>query len=100
MLLGALVDAGVSPELLQQTTVALNLGATLTFDSVDRSGITARKAHILVGGHEADAPHSTRTSKIRTTTDHNARSRPFHGHEQVSGHSHQHGRNLPAIREI
>ena len=55
MLLGALVDAGVPPALLQQTTASLNLGATLVFDSVDRSGISARKARVLVGGEDADA---------------------------------------------
>jgi pyridinium-3,5-bisthiocarboxylic acid mononucleotide nickel chelatase len=56
MLLGALVDAGVSPALLQQTTTSLNLGATLVFDSVDRSGISARKARVLVDGHDAGCP--------------------------------------------
>ena len=84
MLLGALVDAGVSPALLQQTTAALNLGATLVFDSVDRSGITARKAHVLVNGHEADAP-----------SNHDAAPHT-HTHEQ----NRQHGRTLPAIRTI
>jgi pyridinium-3,5-bisthiocarboxylic acid mononucleotide nickel chelatase len=56
MLLGALVDAGVSTTLLQQTTTSLNLGATLVFDSVDRSGISARKARVLVDGHDAGCP--------------------------------------------
>lgn len=75
MLLGALVDAGVSPALLIETAASLNLGATLTFESVDRSGISARKARVLVGKQEADAhPH-------------------HHDH-------HHHARNLPAIRGI
>jgi hypothetical protein len=58
MLLGALVDAGVSPALLQQATASLNLGASLVFESVDRSGISARKARVLVDGQEADAPRN------------------------------------------
>ena len=62
MLLGALVDAGVSPALLQQTAAALDLGATLTFDSVDRSGIAARKARVLVDGMKP--MRRTRTSMI------------------------------------
>ncbi len=89
MLLGALVDAGVSPALLQQTAASLNLGATLVFDSVDRSGIAARKARVLVDGIEADAPHAH---------DHDHDHPHSHGHGP--GHTHQHGRNLPAIREI
>jgi uncharacterized protein (TIGR00299 family) protein len=101
MLLGALIDAGVAPELLQQTTAALNLGATLSFDSVDRSGISARKAHVLVGGHEADAPRSHAHSH-----DHDHHHPHTHDHEHSHDHAsvpdpvHHHGRNLPAIREI
>ncbi|HZD76064.1 MAG TPA: nickel insertion protein, partial [Acidobacteriaceae bacterium] len=57
MLLGALIDVGVSPALLQQTAASLNLGATLVFEPVDRSGIAARKARVLVDGRDADAPH-------------------------------------------
>lgn len=79
MLLGALVDAGVSPALLTETAESLHLGATLSFESVDRSGISARKAHVMVGKHEADAHHH------------------HHDHDAAD---HHHGRNLPAIRTI
>jgi pyridinium-3,5-bisthiocarboxylic acid mononucleotide nickel chelatase len=79
MLLGALVDAGVSPALLAETAASLHLGATLSFESVDRSGISARKARVLIGKHEADAHH--------------------HHHDHDHAH-HHHGRNLPAIRAI
>ncbi|HEX6772120.1 MAG TPA: nickel pincer cofactor biosynthesis protein LarC [Acidobacteriaceae bacterium] len=79
MLLGALVDAGVSPALLAETAASLHLGATLSFESVDRSGISARKARVLAGKHEADAHH--------------------HDHDHDHAH-HHHGRNLPVIREI
>ncbi|HEX6496421.1 MAG TPA: nickel pincer cofactor biosynthesis protein LarC [Acidobacteriaceae bacterium] len=95
MLLGALVDTGVAPALLQQTTASLNLGATLAFDSVDRSGIAARKARVLVDGIESDAPHAH---------DHDHDHGHVHdhprAHEHAAPHTHQHGRNLPAIREI
>jgi uncharacterized protein (TIGR00299 family) protein len=93
MLLGALVDTGVSPELLQQTTAALNLGATLTFESVDRSGIAARKARVLVGGQDADAPHDHSHTHEHDHEHH-------HSHDHHDGHKHQHGRTLPAIRAI
>jgi uncharacterized protein (TIGR00299 family) protein len=90
MLLGALVDAGVSPELLQQTAASLNLGATLSFESTDRSGIAARKARVLVDGHDADAPHD------HPPHDHH----DHHHHDHKHEHTHQHSRTLPAIRSI
>jgi pyridinium-3,5-bisthiocarboxylic acid mononucleotide nickel chelatase len=97
MLLGALVDAGVAPELLQQATASLNLGATLTFDSVDRSGISARKARVLVDGHEADAPHN----HAHTHDQEHHHDHPHaHDHESAPGPIHHHGRNLPTIRAI
>jgi uncharacterized protein (TIGR00299 family) protein len=100
MLLGALVDAGVAPELLQQTTAALNLGATLSFDSVDRSGICARKVRVIVNGQEADAPHNHSHSHDHEH-DHRHHDHPHsHDHEPVADHTHHHGRNLPAIRTI
>ncbi len=103
MLLGALVDAGVPPALLQQTTASLNLGATLVFDSVDRSGISARKARVLVGGEDADAKHDHAHSHEHTHDHHHEHSHSHehsHNHEHTPGHTHAHGRNLPAIREI
>jgi hypothetical protein len=101
MLLGALVDAGVPPALLQQTTVSLNLGATLVFDSVDRSGISARKAHVLVDGRDADATHDHAHSHEHAHDHHHEHSHSHeHNHEHTPGHTHPHGRNLPAIREI
>ena len=92
MLLGALIDVGVSPALLQQTAAALNLGATLVFEPVDRSGIAAHKARVLVDGRDADAPHQ-HAHAHEPGHDH-------HHHEHTPGHTHAHGRNLPAIREI
>jgi uncharacterized protein (TIGR00299 family) protein len=117
MLLGALVDAGVPAALLEQATASLNLGANLVFESVDRSGISARKARVLVDGHEADAPHNhdgreadtPRNDPHTHAHDHHHHEHdhphahdhePSHAHEHAPGHTHSHGRNLPAIREI
>jgi hypothetical protein len=104
MLLGALVDAGVSPALLEQAAAALNLGATLVFESVDRSGIAARKAHVLVDGQDADAPynHATEAPHNHSHSHQHDHEHPHsHGHHHDDhGHKHQHGRNLPAIRKI
>lgn len=99
MLLGALVGAGVSPALLEQTAASLNLGATLSSESVDRSGISARRARVLVDGREADAPHDD-SHTHEHDHDHHHDHPHSHDHESTPGHSHPHSRNLPAIREI
>jgi pyridinium-3,5-bisthiocarboxylic acid mononucleotide nickel chelatase len=89
MLLGALVDAGVSRSLLEETARALNIGANLKFSAVDRSGITATKVDVLdaASGEIAEAAH---TQKHSHTHDHD------HHHE----HKHVHGRSWKQIREL
>ena len=83
MFLGALVDAGVSPDLLKQTVAALNIGAELEISKVDRSGITATKVDVLIDG-EKDEPrveHDHREHKHGHTHQ--------HAHERVTGHAHK-----------
>ena len=70
MFLGALVDAGVSPQLLEGAVTALNVGAVLQISRVVRSGVSATKVDVLVDG-ELDAPQK-----------------------------HSHGRHLSAIKKI
>jgi len=82
MLLGALLDAGLDAGVLDKATAALNLGASLTVEKVDRSGISATKVHVLDGAKLAEA----------------ASSHDHHDHEQ--GHRHHHGRHLSAIRKV
>ena len=53
MLLGALVDAGVPAEVLQDATRALALRASLKIERVDRSGISCTKVHVLEDDHLA-----------------------------------------------
>jgi uncharacterized protein (DUF111 family) len=55
MFLGALVDAGVPPELLESAVSALKLGAKLQVSRVVRSGISATKVDVWVDG-EKDMP--------------------------------------------
>jgi pyridinium-3,5-bisthiocarboxylic acid mononucleotide nickel chelatase len=99
MLLGALVDAGVSPELFHQATASLNLGATLGFESVDRSGIAARKARVLVNGQDADALDDHSHAHGHDHEHHHDRDH-HHAHDHKHEHKHQHGRTLPTIRAI
>lgn len=92
MLLGALIDAGVLPGLLVETAQALNIGATLQFSSVDRSGITATKVDVLdtTSGEIAEHKH-----------DHNHGSERPHTHEpNHHEHRHVHGRTWRQIRDL
>jgi len=50
MLLGALVDAGVPVDLLEQTARSLNIGAELKRERVDRSGVRSTRVHVEVDG--------------------------------------------------
>ena len=55
MFLGALVDAGVSAKLLEETVAALGLGARLEISRVVRGGIAATKVDVYADG-EKDLP--------------------------------------------
>ena len=55
MFLGALVDAGVPPRVLEETVAALGVGARLEISRVVRSGISATKVDVWVDG-EKDMP--------------------------------------------
>jgi pyridinium-3,5-bisthiocarboxylic acid mononucleotide nickel chelatase len=83
MFLGALVDAGVDPQLLQEAVTSLSLGATLEFGKVDRSGIHATKAHVLVEGAIVESSSGTK-----------------HSHKHSHHSTHSHGRSLSVIRRL
>ena len=57
MFLGALIDAGVAPEVLEQTVAALAVGASLEISRVNRSGISATKVDVIVEG-QRDSPRA------------------------------------------
>ncbi|MHB1743670.1 MAG: nickel pincer cofactor biosynthesis protein LarC [Acidobacteriaceae bacterium] len=83
MFLGALVDAGVDPKILQETIASLNIGAILEIEKVDRSGINASKARVLVDGTSAEAAASS-----------------THAHHHSHHEHHPHGRSLSVIRKL
>ena len=59
MLLGALVDAGVSFDALAETAVSLNVGARLEARKVSRGGIAGTKVDVITPEqHEHEAAHS------------------------------------------
>jgi len=123
MFLGALIDAGVSPRLLEETVAALGLGARLEISRVVRSGISATKVDVWVDG-EKDLPREEYWAKqdvARASTpaktqhghshQHSHDNEHPHDHEHSSEtevsragvpapHEHSHGRGLTEIQEI
>ncbi|HEX3967828.1 MAG TPA: nickel pincer cofactor biosynthesis protein LarC [Edaphobacter sp.] len=92
MFLGALIDAGVDPQILHQTIAALELNATIKIEKVDRSGISSTKVHVYEGDHPAENNHTHHDHHHNDTHDHP------HTHEQE--HKHTHGRSLTVIRNL
>jgi len=122
MFLGALIDAGVPPRLLEETVAALGLGARLEISRVVRGGISAAKVDVWVDG-EKDLPREqywAKQSVARAPTPAEAQNEPDHHHHEhqhphghghasaVSSsragapapHKHSHGRGLDEIRTI
>lgn len=97
MFLGALVDAGVSPELLEKAVAALDIGARLEISRVQRSGIAATKVDVYVHGQK-DMPRDQYLEQPHHDHphDHAGEHSHLHSHE----HAHEHGRGLREIREI
>jgi pyridinium-3,5-bisthiocarboxylic acid mononucleotide nickel chelatase len=94
MFLGALVDAGVSPQIFERTVAALNVGAKLEISRVTRSGISATKVDVWVDG-EKDMPREEYWAKQASghsgEHSHNEHSQAHaHSHEHHA-HSHEHG---------
>jgi uncharacterized protein (TIGR00299 family) protein len=108
MFLGALVDAGLDPGIFHETVAALNLNATLKFEKVDRSGISATKANVYDGGNLAEAahthPHHADSSDHQQTHTHQHHPKTQHqhkaGHVHDHPHEHTHGRSLTVIRNL
>jgi uncharacterized protein (TIGR00299 family) protein len=111
MFLGALVDAGVSPKLLEDTVAALDIGARLEISRVVRGGISATKVDVYSNGekdlprevfwqqqghgHTHDHQHLEPVlGQSAVTTQHD------HSHDNHSHHTHSHGRSLTEIRAI
>ena len=80
MFLGALIDAGVSPEVFLRTVKALGVEARLEVSRVDRSGISATKVDVITGG-EKDMPREEFWAKEESHA---------HAHSQEQGHTHSH----------
>jgi uncharacterized protein (TIGR00299 family) protein len=101
MFLGALVDVGVSPKLLEDTVEALEIGARLEISRVVRGGISATKVDVYADG-EKDLPREVFWEQHADHA-HEHHSRDEHSHG-TSGehprHDHVHGRGMTEIRAI
>ncbi len=122
MFLGALIDAGVSPRLLEDAVAALDVGARLEISRVVRSGISATKVDVWVDGEKdlpreeywankdvARAPSPAKTEHAHGQHHHSDEHHHEHEHDAKheparagapAPHSHEHGRGLSEIREI
>ena len=117
MFLGALIDAGVPPRLLEETVAALGVGAHLEISRVVRSGISATKVDVWVEGEKdlpreqywakQDVARAPSAAKSKHENGHLHDHDHLHGHEHElsragapAPHTHKHSRGLSEIREI
>ena len=82
MFLGALVDAGVPFQRLEETTAALNVGARLEMRKVSRGGIAGTKVDVIAEGS------GIRDQGSEETDVHGHAHRHDHEHHQHEEHSH------------
>jgi pyridinium-3,5-bisthiocarboxylic acid mononucleotide nickel chelatase len=102
MFLGALVDAGVSFQLLQGAVAALGVGAALEVSRVDRNGISATKVDVVVNGQK-DLPREefwAHSEDHSSGHSHERDNEGGHDQERDSHEKHSHSRNLEDILGI
>jgi pyridinium-3,5-bisthiocarboxylic acid mononucleotide nickel chelatase len=103
MFLGALIDAGVPGQILEQTVAALNIGARLEISRVQRNGISAIKVDVYSQG-EKDLPremweqHAGQSEHAPHSHTHDEHGHDEHGKDE-NGHSHAHQGEPVALLE-
>ena len=104
MFMGALVDAGVPKQLLEQAVAALNIGARLKISRVQRNGISATKVDVYSNG-EKDLPREMWEQQAGQSghEDNEHAHPPKHAHNKQGhdedGRSHAHQREPVALLE-
>jgi hypothetical protein len=86
MFLGALVDAGVPPRVLEDTVAALGVGARLEISKVVRSGIAATKVDVWIAGAK-DLPREEYWAKENVAR---TGSQSEQAHDRHHHHRHEH----------
>src|ERR1041384_7826102 len=102
MFLGALLDAGVPPEVFTRTVEALGVDARLEISRGDRSGISATKVDVIAAGEKelpreefwagAVSSQQSVVSPAYSSTD--DKQKRFHGHSHTPPRAavpHEHG---------
>jgi uncharacterized protein (TIGR00299 family) protein len=89
MFLGALLDAGVPPEVFTRTVEALGVDARLEISRVDRSGISATKLDVIAAG-EKELPREEFWERESKAAEHSHSHEHAHSHEDEHTHEHQH----------
>lgn len=111
MFLGALLDAGVAPQIFHDAIASLNLGASLKIEKVDRSGIASTKVFVLDGTRLADEKNTPESNSSDAHSHVEGSESHTHDHPHAEPHTHEkkpeekaaphhHGRHLSAIRKI
>ncbi|HUN85862.1 MAG TPA: nickel pincer cofactor biosynthesis protein LarC [Terracidiphilus sp.] len=101
MLLGALVDAGVPFNFLEETTAALNVGARLEMHRVTRGGVSATKVDVITpdGGGNAHS-HDHEHDHAHDSHGHGEHDHGKHVHDHNPEHQQAHHRSLSTILAI
>jgi uncharacterized protein (TIGR00299 family) protein len=112
MLLGALVDAGVSLDVMAETAAALGVGARLEARKVMRGGLTATKVDVLTEENAEQGAGNREQGTVQAHEhshghahehEHDHRGHEDH-HEHAAHHEHEHShaphRSLSTILEI
>jgi pyridinium-3,5-bisthiocarboxylic acid mononucleotide nickel chelatase len=93
MFLGALVDAGVLPQIFHDAVAALDVGARLEISQVTRSGISATKVDVWVNG-EKDLPREEywekQTSALASVSTGHKHSHSAHDNSSARSHNDAH----------
>jgi uncharacterized protein (TIGR00299 family) protein len=93
MLLGALVDAGVPFNLLEETAAALDVGARLEMRKVSRGGLAATKVDVLTSEQPAEPVHTPR-DRAPHSHSHEPHSHEAHT-DEAHAHAHTHAPHRP-----
>ncbi|MGA7831292.1 MAG: nickel pincer cofactor biosynthesis protein LarC [Terracidiphilus sp.] len=78
MLLGALVDAGVSFAFLEETAASLNVGARLESRKVSRGALAATQVCVIAPGVPMVVPEHTHNDHVHTHHEHEHRNEHVH----------------------
>jgi pyridinium-3,5-bisthiocarboxylic acid mononucleotide nickel chelatase len=102
MLLGAMVDAGLPLDILEQTAESLNIGARLEARKVMRGGITGTKVDVLTtetGDHGDGPTHPDPHDHAHEHSHSHEHGHDHHHHDHEHAHAHEHPHDHPHSHE-